>query len=104
VKSMMIVVLALSIGGACGGKKGEPAAGSGSGSAAPVVTTTGSGSAAPTPTPTPEPGSGSDSGSATAAAAEIPTEEDFEDDAATKITSANVEAQVKALETDLDIH
>jgi hypothetical protein len=44
-------------------------------------------------------GSGNDSGSA--AAVDLPAETDFEDEAAKKITDKNVEAQVKAIEAEL---
>jgi transcription elongation factor len=79
---------------AAGSGSAAPAAGSGSavpaagsGSAAPAA---GSGSAAPA----------AGSGSATAAV-DVPTEEDFEDDAKTKITDKNVEAQVVVIEKQL---
>jgi len=91
-----IILAALLVAAACG-KKDQPATGSASGSA-PVATTgsgSGSGSAAA--------GSGSaaaGSGSA-AAAADVPTEQDFEDEASKKIDEKNVEAQVKAIEQDL---
>lgn len=47
-------------------------------------------------------GSAAGSGSAAAAPVDVPTEVDFEDDATAKITDKNVEAQVKALESQLD--
>ena len=65
------------------------------GSAAGSATAAGSGSAADT-------GSAAGSGSAAAAAVDVPTEEDFESDASAKITDKNVEAQVKALESQLE--
>lgn len=76
------------------GSAATPTAGSGSaiGSAAGSGSDAGSGSAA---------GSGSDAGSAAAAAVDVPTEQDFEDEATAKITDKNVEAQVQALEKQL---
>lgn len=67
---------------------------------------------APTPTPTPTPGSAAPTpgspdpgpGSAAvepAAAVEVPTEVDFEVEAASKITEQNLEAQLKAVESEL---
>jgi hypothetical protein len=90
--TLVFVVAAIA---ACG-KKADNGATAGSATVA-----TGSGSAA---------GSGSDvtmgsaagSGSAAmAAAVDVPTEQDFEDQASTDITDKNVEAKVKELETDL---
>ncbi|HEU4731044.1 MAG TPA: hypothetical protein VFT22_24285 [Kofleriaceae bacterium] len=46
-------------------------------------------------------GSASGSGSAAAAEADVPTEMDFEENARTKITDKNVEAEVQALEKQL---
>lgn len=95
---------------ACGGKKDEPAPTTGSdpapvaGSAKPA----GSGSAVAAGSGSAAAGSGSavaaGSGSATAVAAkatELPTAEDFEDDAASRITEKNVETEVKALEKEI---
>ncbi|HEX3480829.1 MAG TPA: hypothetical protein VHT91_37695 [Kofleriaceae bacterium] len=78
-----VAVAALLALGACGNKKDSPAAGSGSAMAA------GSGSAMA-------------AGSGSAAAIDVPTEEDFEKDATAKITDKNVEAQVQALEKELE--
>ena len=88
---MLVVALA-----GCGKKteKGPPVEPAGSGSA---VVETGSGSAA-----APELGSGSGSGSAVAEAPiEVPTEVDFEAKAAEEITDKNVDAKLKALESEL---
>jgi hypothetical protein len=99
--------------GACNKKSENPPAGTpagsammaGSGSAAMAA---GSGSAAMAA------GSGSAAGSASAgsaagsgsaapvAAVDVPTQMDFEDDATAKITDKNVEAEVKAIEKELD--
>ncbi|HEX4417228.1 MAG TPA: hypothetical protein VH165_04975 [Kofleriaceae bacterium] len=90
---LSIATAALLILGACNKKSENPPPGpsggtmAGSGSAAPAA---GSGSAAPA----------AGSGSATAAV-DVPTEEDFEDDAKTKITDKNVEAQVVVIEKQL---
>jgi uncharacterized lipoprotein NlpE involved in copper resistance len=79
------------------GASGAPPA---AGSAAPAAPTpppaAGSGSAAPAA------GSAAGSGSAAAAQVDVPTEQDFEDKATTKITDKNVEAEVGALEKQLD--
>jgi hypothetical protein len=85
---------------------GSAAPAAGSGSAAPAA---GSGSAAPAAgsgSAVPAAGSGSaapaaGSGSAAAASVDVPTEEDFEDDAKAKITDKNVETQVGAIEKQL---
>jgi hypothetical protein len=97
VKRFAIITIALLSLASCGKKKEDapatpppPAAGSGS-----------AGSAAPTPTAA---GSGSAAGSAAApvaAAVDVPTEEDFEQQATTAIDDKNVEAKVQAIEKDL---
>ena len=100
ITSLAIAAL-LALGG-CNKKTENPPPGGASGSTA--GTAAGSGAAA---------GSGSNADSAagsssaaaasgSAAAAEVPTEMDFENDANAKITDKNVEAQVKALENDLN--
>jgi hypothetical protein len=86
-----VAVAALLALGACGNKKDSPAAGSGSAMAA------GSGSAMAAGS-----GSAMAAGSGSAAAIDVPTEEDFEKDATAKITDKNVEAQVQALEKELE--
>ena len=78
---------------------GSAAPAAGSGSAAPAA---GSGSAAPAAAAAPGSAAGAGSGSATAASVDVPTEQDFEDEAATKITDKNVETEVGALEKQLD--
>lgn len=86
---------------ACGGKKkDEPPAATGSAVADPGSA---AGSAAD---PAAAAGSAADPGTDVAAAAdedevEVPTEVDFETDAAAKITEQNLEAQVKAVEQEL---
>ena len=93
-KFALITMFALA---ACGGKK-EPAGGSGS---APTPVTTGSESgSAPEPTPgsAAEPATGS---AATADDVDVPTEQDFEAEAAAKITDKTLDEQVKALEAEL---
>jgi hypothetical protein len=74
---------------------GSPASATGSGSAASA---TGSGSAA---SATGSGSAASGAGSGSAAAVDVPTEQDFEAEAASKITNKNVEAQVQALEKQL---
>jgi len=92
---MKRIILAALLVAACNSKKEPPATGSASGSA-PAVAGSGSGSGSATAQ------AGSGSGSAgSAAAADVPTEQDFEDEASKKIDEKNVEAQVKAIEQDL---
>lgn len=89
-----LVIAALVLGG-CGKKKQEEAP-------APTPVATGSGSAAGSDTGSAA--AGSDTGSATAAAGsavDVPTEQDFEEQAKTEITDKNVEAQLKTIESDL---
>jgi len=91
----------------CGNKPESPPAGAGSagassmagssvaaGSAAAAAGSAGSAGSAAADSP----------GSAAAAAPEtdVPTQTDFEDDATAKITDKNVEAQVKAIEQQLE--
>jgi hypothetical protein len=94
VKRGAILAIALAALGApaCGGKKDDPPAATGS---------------APVPAGGADAGSAdagsADAGSAAAAAAEVdvPTEVDFEADAAAKIDEKNLEAQLKAVEQEL---
>ncbi|HUJ57651.1 MAG TPA: hypothetical protein VLX92_04150 [Kofleriaceae bacterium] len=87
-KRICAIVFAAAALVACNKKKDEnpapppPAAGTGSGSAM-----AGSGSAM--------------AGSAEAAGSDVPTEEDFEDQAKTKITDKNVDSQLSDLEKQL---
>ena len=103
-----IGVAALLALGGCGNKKDSPAATAGSGSAVATagsgsaMATAGSGSAVATAGSGSAAGSSSAAGSGSAAAVAVPTEEDFEKDATTKITDKNVEAQVQALEKELE--
>ena len=111
-----IGVAALLALGACGNKKDSPAAagsgsamaaGSGSALAACSVSAmaAGSGSAMAAGSGSAmAAGSGSAmaAGSGSAAAVAVPTEQDFEKDATAKITDKNVEAQVQALEKELE--
>jgi len=96
VKTLATMTLVIALA-ACGKKteKGPPVE-TGSGSA---VVATGSGSAAP------DAGNGSAAGSGSAVAAdeqvEVPTEVDFEAKATEEITDKNVDAKLKALETQL---
>jgi hypothetical protein len=95
-----VAVAALLALGACGNKKDSPAAaGSGSAMAAGSggAAAAGSGSAMAAGS-----GSAMAAGSGSAAAIDVPTEEDFEKDATAKITDKNVEAQVQALEKELE--
>jgi len=73
----------------------------------PPPTPAATGSAAPAPAPAagsgsavPAPAAGS--GSAAAAKVDVPTEQDFEEEATAKITDKNVESEVGALEKQLD--
>jgi hypothetical protein len=108
-----IGVAALLALGACGNKKDSPAAAgsgsamaAGSGSAmaagsgsAPAA---GSGSAMAAGSAAAGSGSAMAAGSGSAPAVAVPTEEDFENNATAKITDKNVEAQVQALEKELE--
>jgi hypothetical protein len=105
VKRGAILLLAIAALGApaCGGKKDEPkpAPGSASGAApAPGSDTPGSAAAGSAAAGSAAAGSAA-AGSAAAAEVDVPTEVDFEKDAATKITEKNVEAQLKAVEQEL---
>ncbi|MGE3456033.1 MAG: hypothetical protein AB7O24_13045 [Kofleriaceae bacterium] len=90
-----ILLVGALLGAGCGKKKDE---------AAPPAATP----SEPTPTATTTAGSGSgalDAGAgaaATPAGGEVPTEMDFEDEASAKITDKNLEAEVKALEKELE--
>ena len=100
-----LVLIALVTAGlvACGGKKkDEGAAGSGSGSA-PAMAGSGSGSApAMAGSGSAAAGSGSAAaGSGSSAKADVPTEQDFEQQAAKDIDEKNVEAKVGQLEKDI---
>ena len=104
-----IGVAALLALGACGNKKDSPAAtGSGSamaaGSGSAMAAGSGSAMAAGSGSAMAA-GSGSamPAGGGSAAAVAVPTEEDFEQDATAKITDKNVEAQVQALEKELEV-
>lgn len=95
------------VAGACGGKKTEEPPATASGSAPATGSAPdkpGSGSAPATGSATAA-GSGSGSGSASAPVAakdpELPTAEDFEEDATSRITEKNLETEVKALEKEL---
>jgi hypothetical protein len=88
-KSALVLAAVLAFAG-CGGKKDKPAdkappAGS-------AVAMAGSGSAAP---------AGSAGSAMAGSAVDVPTEEDFETQAKTDITSANVDSKVKAIEDQL---
>jgi len=105
--TMWITVAGLLTLGACNKKSENPAPGPASGATTPPVSappsgpppaTSGSGSAAATP---PAAGSGS-AAAGSAAAVDVPAEMDFEAEAAKKITDKNVEAQVKAIESELE--
>jgi hypothetical protein len=98
VKKLAIIAIAVGLM-ACGGKKKDEAA-TGSGSAVAMAGSgsammAGSGSAAMA-------GSGSGSaGSAAAAKADVPTEQDFEQQAAKDIDDKNVEAKVGEIEKQI---
>jgi hypothetical protein len=93
-KSMIMcaTVFGLVTLGACNKKSENPPPGPASGAVATAPTT-------PIDAPPPPP---ADAAGAAAAAVDVPTEMDFEADAAKKITDKNVEAQVKAIEADLE--
>jgi hypothetical protein len=89
-KSMILAAaLGLAALGACNKKSENPPPGPASGTVATAPTTPIDAPPAPPP-------------DAAAAAVDVPTEMDFEDEAAKKITDKNVEAQVKALEAELE--
>jgi len=98
--TMMVTIAGLLTLGACNKKSENPPPGPASGTAAPM----------PPPPPVSAPPSGPTPGSAapaagsaagSAAVVDVPTEMDFEGEAAKKITDKNVEAQVKAIESEL---
>lgn len=88
-KWLVIAALVFSVAGC---KKKQPAPAPDNGSAVATGSAMGSGSAAPVVA------TGSAAGSA---AVDVPTEQDFEDKAATDITDKNVDAKLKSLEADL---
>ena len=95
--TMLVTIAGLLTLGACNKKSENPPPGPASGSVTP-----------PPPIPAPPSGPPIDSagsapaaGSGSAAAVDVPTEMDFEGEAAKKITDKNVEAQVKAIESEL---
>jgi hypothetical protein len=97
---MLVTVAGLVTLGACNKKSEAPPPGPASGAVAP-----------PPPPPITAPPSGAAPGSAgsaapaagsgSAAVVDVPAEMDFEAEAAKKITDKNVEAQVKAIEAEL---
>ncbi len=100
--TLLITLTGLFTLGACNKKSENPPPGPASGAMTP-----------PPPEPPPAgsaaPADAGSAGSAAAAAsgsaaADLPTDTDFEDEAAKKITEKNVEAQVKAIETELGQH
>jgi hypothetical protein len=103
----VITACALLTLGGCNKKSDNPPPSAGN--ASPPTAATGSGSAA-APGPgsaagggsAAAPGPGSAAGSGSAAAVDVPTEMDFEGEAKAKITDKNVEAQVQALEKQLN--
>jgi hypothetical protein len=104
---LQIATCALLALGACNKKSENPPPSAGTSGGAAMSAGTGSaaagsaaaGSAAATGSAA---AAGSAAGSGSAAAVDVPTPEDFEADATAKITDKNVEAQVKALETQLE--
>ncbi|MEO7729608.1 MAG: hypothetical protein ABIY55_01445 [Kofleriaceae bacterium] len=92
--TMLVTIAGLLTLGACNKKSENPPPGPASGSMTP-----------PPPPPVTPPPSGSAGSAApaagSAAVVDVPTEMDFEGEAAKKITDKNVEAQVKAIETEL---
>jgi hypothetical protein len=101
-KVMLLIALAALGAPACGGKKDEPKPTAASGSA-PAMGSDTAGSAAAGSAAAGSAAAGSAAaGSADATAeVEVPTEVDFEGDAAAKINEKNVEAQLKAVEQEL---
>jgi hypothetical protein len=94
--TMLVTIAGLLTLGACNKKSENPPPGPASGAVTPMSP----------PPPVSAPPSGPAQGSAapaagSAAVVDVPTEMDFEGEAAKKITDKNVEAQVKAMETDL---
>ncbi len=99
---MLLIAFAALGAPACGGKKDEPKPTAASGSAPAAGSADGSGAAGMAA------GSGSAAGMAAGSAdpgaadeVEVPTDVDFETEAAAKIDEKNVEAQLKALEQEL---
>jgi hypothetical protein len=84
-----LVIAAFVFAAGCKKKQAPPAPDNGS--AVATGSAMGSGSAAPAVA----------TGSAGSAAVDVPTEQDFEDKAATDITDKNVDAKLKSLEADL---
>jgi len=96
----MIIAIATAGLMACGGKKKDDGA-AGSGSATPTMAGSGSAMAG---SGSAMAGSGSGSamaGSGSSAKADVPTEQDFEQQAAKDIDDKNVEAKVGQLEKDI---
>jgi hypothetical protein len=93
--TLLVTIAGLLTLGACNKKSENPAPGPASGTPPPI--------SAPPSGPPPEPaGSAAPAaGSGSAAAVDVPTEMDFEADSAKKITDKNVEAHVKAIESEL---
>ena len=87
-----LVIAALVFAG-CSKKKQEQPAPEPAGSAMAAGSATGSGSAPRSAAPDMAAGSGS--------AVDVPTEQDFEDQAASDITDKNVDSKLKSLESDL---
>jgi hypothetical protein len=101
-KAMMMIAIAIAALGAtaCGGKKEEPKPTAASGSA-PMAGSDTAGSAAMAGSGAAG-SAGATAGSGEAAAeVEVPTEVDFEGEAAAKIDEKNVEARLKAVEQEL---
>jgi len=96
-KVMLLIALAALGAPACGGKKDEPKPTAASGSA-PAMGSDTAGSAAAGSAAA---GSAAAGSAAATAEVEVPTEVDFEGDAAAKINEKNVEAQLKAVEQEL---
>jgi hypothetical protein len=98
-----VAVAALLALGGCGNKteKPSPTASTGAGSATATASDSiAAGSAAPGSAQTGSVATGSGDNAATAV--DVPTKVDFEDEASAKITDKNVEAQVQAMEKQLE--
>jgi hypothetical protein len=85
-KTAFVFAAALALAG-CGGKKEDKPVDKPAGSGSAVATTGSAGSAA--------------GSAATGSAVDVPTEEDFEAQAKTDITTGNVDTKVKAIEDQL---
>jgi hypothetical protein len=95
--TLLVTIAGLLTLGACNKKSENPAPGPASGTVTPPPPRI----SAPPSGPPPDSAGSAAPAAGSAATVDVPTEMDFEADAAKKITDKNVEAQVKAIETEL---